>query len=142
MIVRALRNSNPGNLERGVQWQGLADPHEMSPEQLDEQRFAVFKTPMWGFRALATVLCNYQRLHGLNTIRQIISRWAPPNENNTEAYIKAVSDACHRAPDWPLKLDDAPVLEALAKAIATHECGGWFFEDSALAAGVAAALKS
>lgn len=141
MTVRAVRNNNPGNLNRGEQWQGLAELHEMSPDQIAEGRFAVFKSPVWGFRALATVLRNYSRLHGLNTIRQIVNRWAPPSENDTEAYIKAVSNACHREPDWPLNLSDAPVLGALAKSIATHECGGWFFEDADLDAGISAAMK-
>jgi hypothetical protein len=36
-------------------------------------------------------LIAYQDKHGLRTIRQIVSRWAPPTENNTNAYVRAVA---------------------------------------------------
>ncbi|EDG3210247.1 hypothetical protein B6O47_21255 [Salmonella enterica] len=35
---------------------------------------------------MIVILRNYQRKHGLNTISGIINRWAPTNENNTQAY--------------------------------------------------------
>ena len=42
---------------------------------------------------LFVILCRtYYGKYGLKTIRDIVSRWAPAKENNTEAYIRHVSD--------------------------------------------------
>jgi hypothetical protein len=130
--VRALRNANPGNLNAGDHWQGLQPRASMTPAQAAETRFAVFAAPKWGFRALAIVLLNYARVHHLNTVRQIITRWAPPDENDTEAYIRAVAKAVGIEPDTPIDFTHPDPLAALA----IHECGGWFFSDADLRAGV------
>jgi hypothetical protein len=53
--------------------------------------FCQFSHLTFGFRAALVLLCNYQR-KGYDTIRKVISHWAPPTENNTEAYIRTVSD--------------------------------------------------
>ena len=83
-LPRGLRNNNPGNLRRSNDnWQGLA------PEQTDPQFFQ-FTAPEWGYRALIKTLQTYRRKHGLQTIAELISRWAPANENNTSAYIRSV----------------------------------------------------
>jgi hypothetical protein len=113
----------------------------MTPAQLSEHRFAVFVSPKWGFRALATVLLNYSHLHGLNTVRGIISRWAPSSENNTAAYVEDVARDLGVGADATLEMHNPIVLEKLAKAISTHECGGWHFAEADLEAGVALALK-
>ncbi|HEY4356024.1 MAG TPA: hypothetical protein VGN16_09780, partial [Acidobacteriaceae bacterium] len=78
MSIRAVRNNNPGNIVAGDHWQGLMPRSEMSPEQLAETRFAVFASPKWGFRAMGVILLNYEHVHHLRTIAQIIARWAPP----------------------------------------------------------------
>ncbi|HCQ3021998.1 TPA: hypothetical protein OHP99_004980, partial [Escherichia coli] len=49
---RGIRNNNPGNLDKGSPWQGLA----ANP---DEPRFCTFKDPVWGIRALAVTLITY-----------------------------------------------------------------------------------
>lgn len=116
MISRGIRNNNPGNLDKGDDWQGLAD------EQPDP-RFCTFISPLWGIRALAKVLLTYQRKHNKHTIREIISRWAPPHENDTEAYIKAVSAHVHVIPDAPISLEDRTTMFLLVEAIIKHENG-------------------
>lgn len=69
-------------------------------------------------------LKTYHEKYGLNTIRGIISRWAPANENNTEAYVRSVAIALGRDADERLDLAGNPQLYlALAKAIARHENG-------------------
>jgi hypothetical protein len=140
--VRAVRNNNPGNIERGAKWQGLMPAAEMTPDQSAESRFAVFKSPKWGFRALAITLITYQDKRRaadgsiIDTVEEAISRWAPPSENDTESYVRQVCrltgfDRRDRL-DFHSRADLAP----LAKAIATHECGGWFFDDKDLDAGL------
>lgn len=89
-IPRGLRNNNPLNIEKtkgGNPWQGEVVPSK-------DSRFAQFTSMVYGYRAAFKLLNNYQRNYGLDTIRKMISRWAPPKEkkNNTEAYIKAVAD--------------------------------------------------
>ena len=83
-----MRNNNPLDIEKtkgGNPWQG-----EIVPSK--DSRFAQFTSMAYGYRAAFKLLNNYQRNYGLDTIRKMISRWAPSNENHTEAYVKAVSD--------------------------------------------------
>tara|TARA_B110000503_G_C7095542_1_gene391429 strand:+ start:316 stop:1413 length:1098 start_codon:yes stop_codon:yes gene_type:complete len=86
--VRSVRNNNPGNIDRNkIKWEGMAD------DQKSDSRFVVFKTPELGARAMAKVLRNYQTRYNLNTVSGIISRWAPPSENNTKSYTATVAKA-------------------------------------------------
>lgn len=111
---RGIRNNNPGNLRRGEPWQGLA------PEQTDPA-FCVFSDPVWGIRALARTLLTYESRHGLATVAGLIGRFAPPCENDTAAYVAAVSRVCGVAPHAPIRV--AEQLPALIPAIIRHENG-------------------
>ena len=82
-IPRGIRNNNPLNIRVGNNWQGeVAKPSDHTFEQFKEMKY--------GVRAAFIILRNYINRHKLNTIPKVISRWAPSNENNTLAYIKAV----------------------------------------------------
>lgn len=86
-LSRGYRNCNPGNIEiNGDKFQG-----EISPSK--DKRFKQFSNMAYGYRAMFRILLTYKERHALKTIRQWITRWAPPKENDTEAYIKAVSVA-------------------------------------------------
>lgn len=111
---RGLRNNNPGNIRKGASWDGLA------PVQSDES-FATFVSPEYGIRAMAKVLSNYQTLYGINTVRGIISRWAPASENDTASYIAAVAGKLGVSPDAPISV--AGALPVLIPAIIAHENG-------------------
>lgn len=115
---RGIRNYNPGNIRhvQGTRWQG------MSANQNDTA-FVQFTGPQWGIRALARTLITYQDKHGLRTIRQVIGRWAPPNENNTEAYIRQVATRVGVSPDGRIDVYDYSTMRALAEAIIRHENG-------------------
>ncbi|HET8789967.1 MAG TPA: structural protein [Modicisalibacter sp.] len=115
---RGIRNHNPGNIDRTAdKWQGMA------ADQSSDSRFVVFVAPHWGIRALAKVLLSYQRKHGINTIRGIIDRWAPPVENNTDAYVSQVAKACGVEPDDTIDIENKAVLRALVSSIIKHENG-------------------
>lgn len=114
--VRGLRNRNPGNIEKGASWQGLA------PVQTDS-RFAVFSEMKYGVRAALKVFRNYQQLYNLRTIAQMVSRWAPPSENDTAAYIAAVSKRVGVASNAPLNLADPQIAHDFLRAIFRHENG-------------------
>lgn len=139
MTIRAVRNNNPGNINAGQPWQGLMPRSQMNPDQLAEPRFAVFLTPMWGFRAMAEVFHAYADKHGITTIRGAISRWAPPTENNTGAYVNAVCLRTERQPDAPFPFHDPDALCGLLKAVSTQEVGTWAFQEADALAGVHAA---
>jgi len=114
---RGIRNNNPGNLRRtNDPWQGLAET------QMDTD-FFVFKSPIYGIRALARTLIKYQDQHGLRTIRQVIGRWAPNVENDTVIYIKVVSDETGFAPDVVLDMHKYEHLAPLVMAIIRFENG-------------------
>lgn len=83
-IARGERNNNPGNIRHGAKWQGLAST------QTDKD-FCQFISPEYGIRAIYKLIQTYQNKYGLNTIKSIIYRYAPPNENNTLGYIERVS---------------------------------------------------
>lgn len=104
-----LRNNNPGNLRS---W-GSASIRN---------GFAAFGSAEEGLSAMIGNLQAYQR-RGLNTVEGIIGRWAPPNENNTAAYIKAVAQALGVDASSKLNLNDPAVMQALAGAIVKHEQG-------------------
>jgi hypothetical protein len=123
---RGIRNHNPGNIRRnGDPWQGLA-------ERQSDVEFFTFKDPIYGIRALARTLIAYQDKHGLRSIRQIISRWAPPVENNTNAYVRAVASDAGLDADQSLDMHHFDHLLPLAKAIIKHENGRQPYTDTQL----------
>lgn len=56
----------------------------------------------WGYRAMFVLLHTYRVRHGCRTLREMISRYAPPMENHTENYIRAVAAGAQVSPDEPL----------------------------------------
>lgn len=118
MTTRGLRNKNPGNLEKtAVPWDGEIRPGE-------DDRFCQFESMVFGCRALIRVLVTYHEKHGLSTVREMISRFAPSTENNTFSYMKHVASAIARDIDEKIPFDTDPTYYlAIAKVIARHENG-------------------
>ena len=115
-LPRGIRNRNPGNIRHGSQWVGLA------PEQPDAA-FATFTDHVFGLRALMVVLLTYYRRHKLDTVREIIGRWAPPVENDTGAYVDQVAKRLGVGPDEIVNPERRETLIGLARAIVRHENG-------------------
>jgi len=139
---RGIRNNNPGNIEVGDPWQGIKT-EDLSPLQAKEARFLVFKTPEMGVRAMAKIIGGtYRTKHGLTTTRGIISRWAPPEDNNdTESYIKAVSEFMGVADDERLDTTNPSVLRLLMAGMIRHENGEQPYPEATLDAGIKLALN-
>ena len=97
MTPRNIRNNNPLNIRRSKdKWQGL-DAKQNDPS------FFKFESMEMGWRAAFVILTKtYYHKYRLFTIRKIIKRWAPSVENDTDAYIKKVSDLTGIDPDEPL----------------------------------------
>lgn len=53
--------------------------------------FCQFSSISYGIRALCRTLFSYHVKYGLNSVSEIISRYAPPSENDTAAYIDFVT---------------------------------------------------
>jgi len=117
-LPRGIRNNNPGNIEWGDNWQGL-----VPRDKATDGRFAQFKTPVWGIRALARVLIAYYDKHQIRSVRAAINRWAPPIENNTEAYINQVAKAVGVGANEPINFHNYTVLRPMVEAIIRHENG-------------------
>ena len=81
-MTRGIRNCNPLNIRRvaGTTWKG------QRAEQTDKE-FVQFESIEWGIRAAFCLLRTYSRKYHLNCITDIITRWAPPSENDTNRYI-------------------------------------------------------
>lgn len=129
---RGIRNNNPGNIRWGENWLGLKqDGKEQDPS------FCVFISAVYGIRALARLLQNYQRIHGLDTPRKIISRYALPNENQTLAYIQSVANQLCITPDGKVDLTEISTLTVFIKAIIRHENGMQPYSNETIQKGIA-----
>ena len=103
--------NNPGNLR---------PPGESSG-------FQQFKTPEDGLSAMTNQLGIYGSKYGLNTLRGVINRWAPPNVdgNNTDAYIENVSKQLGISPDAKIDLSNPTTQLMVASGIIRQEGNGW-----------------
>lgn len=131
MATRGVRNANPGNLRKSKdQWEGAIG---------DDGEFVIFDSPESGIRALGKNLLSYGR-QGYDSIEKIINRWAPPNENDTQAYIDSVVAATGIPATQSLDLSDPDTLSSLAQAISFHETGSRY-DPEVYQQGVARALN-
>ena len=132
MIPRGIRNNNPLNIRRTqTQWKGLR-------AQQTDAGFAQFETMEYGWRAAFYLLTRtYYHKYRLYTIRGIVSKWAPPVENNTKAYIENVSRLTGIQPDEPLGIPSEQPSRwmLLAAAMALQECGWEGFDPFAMLRG-------
>lgn len=117
-MTRGLQNNNPGNIRISRdKWRG-----ETSPSQ--DKAFKQFDSMAWGYRAMFHLINNYSRLYGCNTIRKIIDRWAPPEDNNhTEAYIAAVCKDTGVPPDGHITTTYKDIMVPIVAAMARVENG-------------------
>ena len=97
-LPRGLRNNNPGNLIRSsITWLGKVE-HTKSRDT----RFEQFISLAHGTRAMILDLIGDIEKKKQNTVRKLVSAFAPPSENNTLAYINSVSKAVGAPPDQVL----------------------------------------
>ena len=145
------RNNNPLNIRKvpGVRWRGElpsiqgratgvfrgatecgSGPTKGSnyPVATEDRggSFVRFESMEWGIRAAFVLLRTYSVKYRANCVADIIKKWAPPSENNTDRYIKNVCfwtgfGGLQRLTekDWPL----------LVWAMARQECGEVLSEE-------------
>jgi hypothetical protein len=126
---RGIRNNNPLNIRHGDPWLGA------TREQTDPA-FVTFESPAYGFRAASRLLLNYQERYGLTSVLAIIGRWAPPSENDTEAYADAVAAEMHVRAGDAISLRDGKTLLAMLRAMCSHENGECPYDDATIVSGM------
>lgn len=112
-MSRGLRNCNPGNIRQSrSNFKG-----EVRPSR--DSAFKQFESMAYGYRAMFVLLNSYHKRYGLTTIREMISRWAPPTENFTEGYIRLVSERSGIAADAEVdsrsERDMVPIVAAMSE---------------------------
>lgn len=84
--------------------------------------FQSFSTPEEGLSAIDQNLQAYGS-KGINTLAGVISRWAPPNENDTQRLIKEAAGRLGIDPNQPIDLNHPAVRQAVGTAIMYQEQG-------------------
>ena len=146
MLPRGIRNNNPLNIRRTAkdEWKGLraqqtdasltsgrlssrsADSKQASVCSHYDAEFCQFESLEYGWRAAFYLLTRtYYHKYKLYTIRMIISKWAPPQENLTATYIENVSRLAKIPPDEPIGIpsDQPERWMAVGVAMAIQENG-------------------
>ena len=77
----------------------------------------------WGYRAMFVLLDTYRVRYGIDTLRGMISRYAPPEENHTALYIDAVADMTGILPDEHLNTRNGEVMIPIVAAMSRVENG-------------------
>lgn len=127
---RGIRNNNPGNLVKTTDaWKGKV-PHAQNTDGHFEQ----FIKPEYGIRAMFIDIKGDITKRQQNTVRKLISSYAPKHENNTAAYIAVVTKAIGKGADTLLTAND---YFPLIKAIIKHENGEQPYSDETIKNGMA-----
>ena len=106
-IPRGLRLNNPGNIRPGAGFFG---------EIGDDGGYAKFDSDAAGIRAIQRLLRTYGNQYGINTLRGLANRYAPPSDNNpTDNYIEFLSQKTGIDPDEPINLAErgADIIPAI-----------------------------
>ncbi len=116
-MSRGIDNRNPGNIRLSrIRYRG-----EVRPSR--DAEFRQFESLAWGYRAIFVLLDTYRRRYGLDTLRGMIGRWAPPSENRTEHYIAIVCERTGIGADERIDTRDRATMVAVAAAISWVENG-------------------
>ncbi|WP_440487518.1 lytic transglycosylase [Serratia ureilytica] len=120
---RGIRNNNPGNLNYVGQNGAMLEDHATP-------RFARFNSAFEGFSALGKQIKAYYNgtskaagYQKLQSVEDIISRFAPASENNTQAYINKLSKMLGVGRGDSLNIQDPQVLATLMNGITQIENG-------------------
>ena len=116
-MSRGLRNLNPGNIRLG------SFLYRGERARSSDSAFRQFEAIEWGYRAMFVLLHTYAVKHHCRSLRDFIARYAPPSENNTEAYLRRVVVATHIEPDEVISTTDGATMTAVVAAMSEVENG-------------------
>lgn len=111
------------NIRAGAQWVGMTGVR---------RGFVEFQNRDYAIRAWLLLMRTYRRRYGCRTVRQIVTRYAPPTENDTRSYV----DFCarHIGIGADEQLTSLTQYAALAQAMARMETGTRIQQDDVLEA--------
>lgn len=120
LYPRGLRNNNPGNIRfsNTNDWLGKV-PYSQNTDS--GKAFEQFTELRFGIRAKMVLIYNKVN-SGTNTIAELIANYAPPNENDTAAYINQVVSMTGIDKNADIELSQQSLI-ALCKAISLIENG-------------------
>jgi hypothetical protein len=118
--ARGIRNNNPGNIRNSERndWKG-----EVAKADKKDLAFEEFETMSDGVRAMMRLLLKYQRSYNLHTVKELVERWAPRNENNTAVYVRTVCKEMQMPECCGVDLTDKGTMCALVDAMCYVENG-------------------
>lgn len=118
LLPRGYRNNNPLNIRISSNaWKGKVANNT-------DGTFEQFEDMVHGYRAALVLLRNNGYIRGgINTIRKIITKFAPPSENYTEDYIRFVSNTSGIDPDAVISRNDKNALTSIVYAMSIRENG-------------------
>lgn len=130
-LSRGYRNNNPVNIRIGSsKWAGKIYPSA-------DKEFEQFRDLVHGYRAALVLLRGSGYINkGINTIRQIITKFAPKNENNTAGYIQRVSSLTGIDPDTVISRNDRDSLCKIVYAMSIVENDSNKYKEANHAAGL------
>lgn len=146
-LPRAVRSNNPLNIR-------ISDRNDWDGElpaalnKAVDSSFESFYRPSSGYRAATILIRNYQRKYGLNTVKSIIERFAPPTndagefENHTDSYIKSISSDLGVSPTQSINLYDDEFMANMLVAMHKIEAGAVWFGKRLAMAGVEQANRA
>ena len=124
--TRGLKNRNPGNLRANprITWDGQV--------AVDDKGFVVFASDVKGLRADIIDLHTHY-IRDLETcVLTLIASYAPPNENDTKAYVEFVCERLDVEARDTLAFDRR-TADALIRAIVKIEQGVQPYDDATIA---------
>ena len=101
-----IAKNNIFNIRAGQNWQGKTGVRK---------GFVEFVNREYAIRAWLVLMRTYRR-RGLTTLRQIVTTFAPPKENDTEAYIDFVCRQTMYNANYEIKADSTYILLGIAMA--------------------------
>lgn len=118
-LPRGYRNNNPLNIRKSNEaWKGKVYIGN------SDGTFEQFYDMAYGYRAALVLLRGPGYIgKGLNTIEKIITKFAPPEENDTAGYIADVSRMTGIPKDQVISRNDKDALTAIVYAMSICENG-------------------
>ena len=116
-MSRGLRNLNPGNIRLG------SFLYRGERARSRDSAFRQFEAIEWGYRAMFVLLHTYAVKHHCRSLRDFVARYAPPSENNTEAYLRRVAVSTHIGPDEVISTTDGATMTVIVAAMSEVENG-------------------
>ena len=126
-LPRGLRNNNPGNIRYSSanDWRGKVPYSQNSDYNCtsgkEEKAFEQFSEYKYGVRAMVVLIKNYI-IRGNDSIRSLVSKYAPSTENDTLGYIDFVSEKTGIGVDEKLSTTKR-TIKKIVLAMAQKESG-------------------